>query len=367
MVNTENTAPPIGSEQVALLEKLCNASGVAGDEGEVRSILLEAVRPLADEVHVDALGNVLAIRRARGTSPQKVMLDAHMDEVGLMIVSEDDGGMYRFVKVGGIDDRALPGKGVLVGKDHTPGVIGAKAIHLTEPGELDNKIPVDALRIDLGPGGKAKPGDRAVFATRFQQVGPSFIAKSIDDRSGCCALVEILRQAKETGALDHLELLFSFSVQEEIFGRGARVAAYGFDPDLALVIDTTPAYDLPLYDEGEDGTEENARYNARLGLGPALYIADAGTLSDPRLVSHIMRTAEAHGIPFQVRQPGSGGTNAGAIHRVRAGVPSVSLSTPSRYLHTAASLSRRSDFESTVALAWWTLVDIHSLTFSERS
>jgi tetrahedral aminopeptidase len=131
----------IGPEQIALLERLCNASGVSGDEREVRAIVLEQVRPLADEVRVDALGSVLAIAPRRGVeNPLRVMLDAHMDEVGLLIVSDEEGGLYRFVKVGGIDDRVLPGKTVLVGKEHVPGVIGAKAIHLTEPGETENKI-----------------------------------------------------------------------------------------------------------------------------------------------------------------------------------------------------------------------------------
>ena len=141
----------------------------------------------------------MAIRHARGTeNPLRVMLDAHMDEVGLLIVSDEDGGLFRFIKVGGIDDRILPGKMVLVGKENLPGVIGAKAIHLTEPGETDNKIPVDALRIDIGPGGgKVKVGDRATFATRFQEVGPSFIAKALDNRLGCATLIEILRAAAQ--------------------------------------------------------------------------------------------------------------------------------------------------------------------------
>ena len=233
----------IDPNQLTLLERLCNASGVSGDEGEVRAIVLEAVRPLVDEIKVDALGSVLATRHARGTDrPLRVMLDAHMDEVGLLIVSDEDDGLYRFVKVGGIDDRALPGKPVLVSRDHTPGVIGAKAIHLTERGETENKIPLDTLRVDLGLGGKAKVGDRAVFATRFQNLGHSFVCKAFDDRAGCAILIEILRQAQQTGALDHLELLVSFSVQEEIGLRGARVAAYAFDPEVAFAIELDPRF-----------------------------------------------------------------------------------------------------------------------------
>jgi endoglucanase len=346
--------PVMGAEQVALLERLCNASGVSGDEREVRAIILEQVRPLADEVWVDALGSVLAVRHAKNTqNPLRVMLDAHLDEVGFLIVADEEGGLYRFIKVGGIDERVLPGKRVLVGRENLPGVIGAKAIHLTEPGETENKIPLEMLRIDVGPGGGAvKTGDRATFATRFQEVGPSFIAKALDNRLGCSVLVEILRAAQNSPDLDGLELLCSWSVQEEIGGRGARVAAYAFDPHLAIAVDSTPAYDLPAHDAAEGYPSENLTYNTRLGHGPAIYVADNATLGDPRLVRLLMQTGEALGIPYQVRQPGGGGTDAGAIHRVRAGVPAVSVSVPGRYAHTAAMLTRRADWENTITLLW---------------
>lgn len=365
-----NLLPSIGPEQIALLERLCNASAVSGDEREVRSIILEQAKPLADEVKVDALGNVLAVRHAReAENPLRVMVDAHMDEVGFMIVSDEEGGLYRFVKVGGIDERTLPGKTVLVGKDHIPGVIGAKPIHLTERGETESKIPLDSLRIDIGPnGGKVKAGDRAVYATRFREVGPSFIAKALDNRLGCAILVEILRLAAQ-GGLDHVELLLSWSVQEEIGLRGARVAAYALDPELAIAVDSTPAYDLPKFDtDGGTGPAlDNSMYNTRLDGGPAIYLADSGTLGDPRLIRHVMRTGEEEGIPYQVRQPGGGGTDAGAIHRTRAGVPSISISVPGRYAHTAAGLARRADYENTLRLVWRSLARLdRSILNGER-
>jgi tetrahedral aminopeptidase len=350
----------IESQQIALLEQLCNASGVSGDEGEVRAIVLEQVKPLADEVKIDALGNVLVTRHARGVEqPLRVMLDAHMDEVGLIIVGDEDGGLYRFVKVGGIDDRSLPGKAVLVGKDHVPGVIGTKAIHLTEPGETENKIPLDALRIDIGPGGgKVKVGDRAVFATRFREVGPSFIAKAIDNRVGCATLIEILRLS-QGGELDGIELLLSFSVQEEIGLRGARVAGHSFNPDVVIAIDSTPANDLPAYDGSENYT-----YNTRLGHGPAIYLLDGGTIGDPRLVRYLVQLAEDHQIPYQLRQPGAGATDAGAIHKVRAGLPGVSISIPGRYAHTAAMVCRKSDWENSLQLVWQALKGIKRELFA---
>ncbi|HEX9013422.1 MAG TPA: hypothetical protein VF813_07895, partial [Anaerolineaceae bacterium] len=169
------------AEQIRLIERLCNASGVSGDESEVRKIVLEEIRPYADEVRTDALGNVLAVRRGQGAGLPRVMLAAHMDEVGFMIVSDDGGGLYRFEVVGGIDPRQLPGKAVLVGADHLPGVIGARPIHHTTREERRKPIPLETLRIDLGPGGegKAQPGDRAVFATRFTRLEDSFYAKAL--------------------------------------------------------------------------------------------------------------------------------------------------------------------------------------------
>ncbi|HQL39007.1 MAG TPA: hypothetical protein PKV95_05980, partial [Anaerolineaceae bacterium] len=184
--STPLSLPEIGVEQIALLERLSNAVAVSGDESEVRAIVLDAVKPLADECSVDALGNVLVTKRAQVENPLRVMLAAHMDEIGFMLVQDDDNGLYQFQVVGGIDTRQLPGKPVWVGRKHIPGVIGAKPIHLQEAGESGRTIPLDALRIDVGPGngGKVKPGDRATFATSFQQIGPSLIGKALDDRLG---------------------------------------------------------------------------------------------------------------------------------------------------------------------------------------
>ena len=332
---------PITPSLIALLEKLSNACAVSGDEGQVRQIVLDEIRPCADSIQVDALGNVLAVRKAKVENPLRVLVDAHMDEVGFMIVDDEKDGIYRFDLIGGIDLRVLPGKIVRVGKDNLPGVIGARPIHLTDASEREHKIPLDTLRIDMGQnGGKVQPGDRATFGTRFRQQGPSLVGKALDDRIGVATLIELVKNPPET-----VELLASFSVQEEIGGRGARVAAHRFNPDLAIALDSTPAYDLPVWDDSE-----NTAYNCRLGAGPAIYIADSATLSDPRLVRHLAQTAEAAGIPFQFRQPGGGGTDAGAIHRTRAGVPSVSISVPGRYAHTAVMISRLADWEATLAL-----------------
>lgn len=332
--------PAIGNAQFKLLEKLCNACAVSGDEGEVRKIVLEEVKPFANEVKVDAMGNVLVTKFGSGENRPRVMLDAHMDEIGFILVSDEGDGIYCFQTVGGIDPRHLAGKPVLVGKNHLPGVIGVKPIHLMEEDELKRKPSTDSLRIDLGPGGKAKPGDWATFATKFKRVGPSIMAKSIDNRIGVATLIELVKHAPE-----NIDLLAAFTVQEEVGLRGAKVAAYAFDPDLAIAIDSTPAHDMPNHDGSE-----SPFYNTKLGLGPAIYIYNFSTIDDPRLVRFLQETAGAEGIPYQIRQPGGGGTDAGAIQRSRAGVPVVSVSVPHRYTHSPISVSRVDDWKNTLFL-----------------
>ena len=343
--------PTFGNPQLKLLEKLCNVIAVSGDEGEVRKIVLDEIKDRADEVRVDALGNVLATRRGaaltgaavskgRGAKRMRVMLDAHMDEVGLMIVADDGEGLYRFESVGGIDSRHLIGKQFFIGKDRTPAVIGGKPIHLMESGERTRKVSIDTLRLDLGLAGKAAIGDRAGFATKFLRVGPSIMAKSIDNRIGVATVIELFKHAPS-----NIDLCAAFTVQEEIGLRGAKVAAQYFDPDLAITIDSTPANDLPDHDG-----RENIAYNAKLGLGPAIYVADGSTLHDPRLVRFLQAVASAEGIPHQLRQPGGGGTDSAAIQRALAGIPAVSVSVPHRYTHSPVSLSRVDDWKHTLNL-----------------
>ena len=303
----------VSEEQLALLEKLSNACAVSGDESEVRKIIMEELKDIADDLAVDALGNLLVTRKGKGRKRMKVMVAAHMDEVGMMIVDDEKEGIFRFDVVGGIDERQLVGKSVVVGKDHLPGVIGAIPIHLEK--DLNRKIPLDSLRIDLGPGGgeKAKPGDRATFGTKFKQVGPSLFGKALDDRLGVATLIGLVKNPP-----DNVDLLAAFTVQEEVGLRGARVAAYTLDPDVGIAVDATPCMDYPSWDE-----EENSMYNTRLDHGPALYVADSATIADPRLLRHFVE---------------------------RTGVPSISISVPLRNAHTAVGVARISDWQNLVAL-----------------
>ena len=342
-INSTQEVQDVGPEQLQLLEKLCNATAVSGDEHEVRQIVLEEVRSITEDVKVDALGNVLVSKVGKGKNRLRVMIAAHMDEIGFMIVKKHEDDLFQFVGVGGIDERQLPGKSVLVGRDHLPGVIGAKPIHLTTAKERENKIGWSSLRIDMGQdlGDKVKPGDRVTFATRFEVLGYSIRAKALDNRLGVATLIELLKQAP-----DNIDLLAAFTVQEEVGLRGARVAAYAFDPDMAIAIDSTPAYDLPHWDD----ELENVQYNTKLDEGPAIYVMDRATIADRRLVHWLVDAAEEKGIPYQFRQPGGGGTDAGVIHKTRSGIPSISVSVPARYAHTAASIARLEDWKNTLRL-----------------
>ena len=229
---------------------------------------------------------------------------------------------------------------MFVGRNHTPGVIGGKPIHLMNMDERSRPVSVEELRIDVGLAGKSNLGERAGFATRFRRVGPSIMAKSIDDRIGVATLIELLRHAPP-----NIDLCAAFSVQEEIGLRGAKVAAQYFKPDMAIAIDATPAHDLPLYDGSE-----NTSYFTQLGLGPAIYIADGSALHDPKLVRFLTDIGDSENIPYQIRQPGGGGTDSGAIQRSLAGVPTVSVSVPLRYAHSPIGISRVDDWKNTLKL-----------------
>jgi len=335
----EASLPQLKDEHVQLLKRLSNASGVTWDEGEIRSMVLEQVKPLADDVKVDVMGSVIALKRGTGTDRLKVLVAAHMDEIGFVVTVDDGDGLYQFAIVGGVDVRQLPGKPVLIGKNRVPGVIGARAIHLTTAAQRKEAIPLETLRLDVGEG-KVEVGDRVVFATEFWQTERSLFGKAMDDRVGVVTLIEMLKNNP-----DNIDLYAAFTVQEEIGLRGAQVAAYNIEPDIAIAIDATPAFDFP-----SEGEKENVTYRTRLGDGPAIYVMDGATLSDPRLVSHFVHAGNEYSIPFQLRQAGPGGTDAGAMHRQRAGIPSISISVPNRNAHTAIGVVYKEDWEHLLQL-----------------
>ena len=334
-----------------ILKELSEAVGVSGDEGAVRILLKKAIAGHVDEMWVDNLGNLLAIKRGTGEVALRVLVDAHMDEIGMMITGFDSDGTLRFEPVGGIDDRVMLGKMVWVGPKRLPGVIGGKPIHLLEDGEYKSVARRKGLRIDIGAADKdgakreVKIGDRATFATEFLDLGPTMMGKAFDDRVGCAVIVELLR-----GDPFPCDLAIAFTVQEEVGLRGARVAGYRLEPDIAFALEGTLCDDLPKDDDVSPVTE--------LGQGPALTVMDRGTIADPRLVSFLTATAEAHDIPFQFRRVTGGGTDAGALHLSRAGVPSAGVSIPCRYIHAPAAICSKGDFDNCVRLMRAALMEL---------
>lgn len=333
-----------------LLKQLTEAVGVSGAEKEVRLLIRDLIADYVDEWSVDAMGNLVAIRRGTGQYDMRVLIDAHMDEVGLLITDIDSGGMLKFTNVGGFDDRALLGKVVQVGPDKITGVIGARAIHLLKSSEYSKVVKMDAMRIDIGAkskdaaSAKVKVGDYAAFVTEYEELDSdrTAIGKAFDNRAGCAALIELLR-----GERYPFDLVAAFTVQEEVGLRGARVAAFNARADAALVLECTPAYDLP--------NEKDVSPNVAMGKGVSVYIMDSRTIQDPRFVAHIMATGDAQGIPYQVRQPGGGGTNTGAIQRAGAGIPAATLAVPGRYAHTPTMMISLDDYNNIVRLADATL------------
>jgi endoglucanase len=335
-----------------LLEKLSNAFGPAGCEDEVRRLLARALQHKVDELTTDALGNLIAFKRGTGPEPRlKVMVDAHTDEVGLMITRIEKNGLLGFRAVGGLHDRLLLAKGVLVSEERLAGVITAPPVHLTEPEQRKKVIKIEQMAIDIGATdqeeakGMVKVGDYAVFDTRFEVLTTNGLrtakGKAFDDRAGCAVAAAL---ADEEYAVD---LYLSFSAQEEVGLRGARVAAYRIDPDVAIALEGTVCDDSPRTVDLSPTTE--------LGKGPAITIMDRSFIADPRLVRLLEDTAKAQAIPYQFKQPGVGSTDAGPIHLTRTGVPAVTVSVPSRYIHTPVGLLSLNDYDNLVSLMTATL------------
>ena len=332
-----------------ILEKLCNARGVSGDERAVRELILESIVDTVDEYRVDALGNLICLKRAHNPRRQlKVMVAAHMDEIGLMITGINSDGTLRFGKVGGIDDRVLLSKQVLVGPDALPGVIGYPPIHLIPRSERGNAPDASKLAIDIGATSKesaeklAHLGDYVTFRTEFEVLDDSpdglrmVKGKAFDDRAGCAVLIALLDDEYD------FDLYAVFTAQEEVGLRGARVAAFGIAPDVALVLEGTICDDLPK--------EKDESPVTRIGYGPAITFMDRSFVANRRLVELLVSTAKELNLPYQYKQAVAGGTDAGAIHLAREGVPSATVAVPARSIHAPVGTLSLRDFDNTVQL-----------------
>lgn len=335
------------------LKTLCYLSGPSGYEDEVRDYILERVLPHAESVATDAIGNLIVMKKGRISGGPKILLCAHMDEVGVIVTDIGDDGYLRFDCLGGIDRRVLIGKKVYLGRDRIPGVIGLKAYHLVDRDEEKSVPPLREMYIDIGcADGKAARelislGDYGVFDDSVVEFGQGFLkAKAIDDRVGCAALIKLLE-----GELP-CDCAFAFTVQEEVGTRGAKIAANRLAPDYAIILEGTTAADLPEVPDG--------KRICRLGGGLVIPFMDRGTLYTPALYKTLTELADKNGIKWQTKTMIAGGTDASAIQRSGAGTAVVGIAAPIRNIHSPASMAKISDFEDMPRLALLLLEELAS-------
>lgn len=316
----------------SLLQKLTETFAPSGYEAAIREVIRAEIEPLADEIRVDALGNLIA---RKGKGGKKIMVAAHMDEIGLIASHIDENGFVRFTTIGGVYPQMLMGARVRF-YSGVPGIV------YTEPlDKLTDTPAIEKMFIDVGATSRAdcpvKVGEVAAFERPFLDLGDRLVAKSMDDRIGCLVAIEALRALKDTPN----EVYFVFTTQEEVGTRGAETSAFSIDPDLGFSLDVTSWGDTP----------GRKHFEMALGKGPAIKIKDGGMLSDPRIIRWMVNTAEAQGIPYQREVLLGGTTDARAMQLVRAGVPVGCISIPCRYVHSPSEMVDYNDVQNAVKLA----------------
>jgi len=315
----------------SLIQKLVETTGPSGYESQVRDVIRAEVTPYADDIRVDALGNLIA---RKGQSGKKIMLAAHMDEIGVIITHIDEKGFARFTNLGGVKAKHLPGSRVRF-LNGASGVIGVERV------DENGCLPaLDQMYIDLGASNRDKCPVRlaevAAFDRPFSDLGNRLVSKAMDDRIGVAILIETLRRIREPAHT----LYFVFSVQEEVGIRGATTAAFSLDPDIGIAVDVTDTGDTP----------KGIKMDVGLGKGPAIKVRDSGMLTDPRLVELMVNTASKASIPCQLEILERGTTDARAIQLTREGVPTGCISIPCRYIHSPSEMVDYTDVENAVRL-----------------
>jgi tetrahedral aminopeptidase len=318
----------------ALIQKFVEAVGPSGYEQAVSDLVRGEITSLADEIHVDALGNLIARKGNKTTNGKRIMLAAHMDEIGVIATHTDSNGFVRFTPVGGVRPINCVGGRVRF-------LNGERGLIYIDRPEDPGKVPaIESMYIDLGATSRedcpVKVGDLAIFDRPFLDLGDRLVSKAMDDRIGIVVMIAALKELQST---PH-EVYFVFTTQEEVGLRGATTAAYGVDPDLGLSVDVTGTGDMP----------KGSRMEVSLGKGPAIKVRDSGMLSDPRIVRWMVETADKAGLPYQLEVLEAGTTDARAIQVTRAGVPSGCLSIPTRYIHSPSEMVDFNDVQNAVKM-----------------
>lgn len=342
-----------------LLKRLSETPGIPGREERIRALIKIELEQIADEVKVDAIGNVIAVKKGK-TGAKKIMISAHMDEIGFIVSQIDDNGFLRLNPVGGFDPRTLVAQRVVVhGREDLKGVLmpGVKPIHIMSPEEAKAALKVSDFFIDLGRTKEeveklVRIGDPVTLDREFIEFGANVSGKAMDDRAGVWVMIEALRQASEHDA----DIYAVASVQEEVGLRGATTGAYGIQPDIGVALDVTLAVDGP-------GGSKQFQVTA-LGEGAAIKIMDGASISNYKLVDFMRDLAEQNQIRYQMEILPRGGTDAGAIERSRTGCPVITLSVPTRYVHSNVETLNKEDIKNTAKLLAKFLETAHTGDFT---
>ncbi len=319
----------------SLLKKFSDAIGVSGYEFEIRRLIVEEVGELADKIWTDKLGNIVALKEGESSNAPKLMVAAHIDEIGLIVSHIDSRGFLRFTGVGGWNERILPGQRVIVvtSKGRLRGVIGMKPPHIMTPEEKKQVLEMDKLFVDIGVSSREEAeklgvnvGSVIVFDREVARLGggDKVTGKAFDDRVGVAALAYMLKLLRNEPLEANVYAVFT--VQEEIGLKGARVSAFSISPDVGVAVDVTIANDIA-------GVEEKD-WITQLGKGPAIKIMDRGNISHPKVRELLIRVAEKEKIPYQLEVLTGGATDAAAIQLAREGIPVGTVSIPTRYIHS---------------------------------
>ena len=342
-----------------LLKQLCETPGIPGQEVRVRDLVQAELTPLVDEIQVDAMGNLIARRRSKRTgNAPRVMIAAHMDEIGFIVKHVDGRGFARLQSLGFWDVRAMVAQRVDVhgrnGETLTGALVTAnRPAHTQTPEERSKVAKMEDFYVDLGlTEAQAKaaiePGCMVTMARPTIQAGNAIMSKALDDRVGVFVMIEAIRACGDAG----VEICAVGTTQEEVGCRGATPAAFALQPAAGIALDVTLAYDTPGAPDEQQVT--------RLGQGAAIKIMDSNSISDPRLVRHFRDVAERHNITHQLEVLDLGGTDAGSIQRALAGAPAITLSIPTRYIHTPNEMADAGDIEACIALLARYLEDAHN-------
>jgi tetrahedral aminopeptidase len=343
---------------VKLLAEICETAGAPGFENRVRKLVLREIESLVDEFSVDNLGNVTAIKKGKDSS-KKVMLGAHMDEIGFIVTHIDDNGFIRFHTLGGFDPKTLTAQRVIVhGKKDLMGVMGSKPIHVMTVEER-NKVPKTTdYFIDMGMNKEEvekyiEIGNPITRERQLIEMGDCVNCKSIDNRVSVYILIEVLKQLKEVP----FDVYAVFTVQEEVGLRGANVSALKINPDFGFGIDTTIAFDVPGASAHEKVTE--------LGKGTAIKIMDSQTICDYRMVSFMKKTADAHKITWQPEILTAGGTDTAGIQRMTPGGSIAgAVSIPTRHIHQSIEMANKKDIKGSIDMLVACLTEIDTYDWS---